>query len=59
MDAHTYRSRARYIAVLSLVSMAHYPVPAIMGGVIWPISVFETDENMVSKKKSELADLSV
>ena len=26
--------------------MAHYPVPAIMGGVIWPISVFETDENM-------------
>ena len=41
------------------ISMAHYPVPAIMGGVIWPISVFETDENMVSKKKSELADLSV
>ena len=47
------------MALPALVSMAHYPVPAIMGGVIWPISVFETDENMVSKKKSELADLSV
>ena len=37
------------------ISMAHYPVPAIMGGVIWPISVFETDENMKRKIESKVS----